>query len=52
MQRLRPDCPEGLPPEWELAAQVHPGAKDELAETPGWRADLGEESQDRRYEED
>lgn len=47
----RPDWPEGLPPEWELAAQVQPGADEELAETTGWRADLGEESQDIPYGE-
>ena len=48
----RPDWPEGLPPEWELAAQIQPGADEELAETTGWRADLGEESQDIPYGED
>ncbi|WP_103061558.1 helix-turn-helix domain-containing protein [Actinomyces qiguomingii] len=48
----RPDWPEELPPEWELAAQIQPGADEELAETTGWRDDLGEESQDIPYEED
>ncbi|CED90588.1 Hypothetical protein AAM4_0756 [Actinomyces succiniciruminis] len=48
----RTDWPEGLPPEWELAAQVQPGADEELAETTGWRDDLGEESQDIPYGED
>ena len=48
----RPDWPEGLPPEWELAAQVEPGVEEELAERTGWRDDLGEESQDIPYGED
>lgn len=43
---------EDLPPLEELAAQVEPGADEELAETTGWRDDLGEESQDIPYEED
>lgn len=48
----RADWSEGLPPLEELAAQVEPGADEELAETTGWRADLGEESQDIPYGED
>ncbi|WP_136192012.1 helix-turn-helix domain-containing protein [Actinomyces procaprae] len=48
----RADWPEGLPPLEELAAQIQPGADEELAETTGWRADLGEESQDIPYGED
>ncbi len=48
----RADWPEGLPPLEELAAQVEPGADEELAETTGWRDDLGEESQDIPYGED
>lgn len=43
---------EELPPLEELAAQVEPGADEELAETTGWRDDLGEESQDIPYGED
>lgn len=43
---------EELPPMEELAAQIEPGADEELAETTGWRDDLGEESQDMPYGDD